>query len=513
MGDANMYWSASMADHQKVRLIHARHEHCCVAMADAYARATGKVGVGSVTCGPGYTQIMTALAMAARGNAPVVVFAGDAPIGASWYIQSIDQAPLALATGAHFVAIRSTDRALDCVREAFYVARAERKPVVLSVPLDLQTEEFPYLPDYTPSTDLMPRAQVVRPDPAVVDEVVAMVAEAERSIILGGRGAMWSGAKGALESLAQESGALFATTLLGKGLFDGNPFALDIAGTFATDLGRELFAESDLVIAAGAGLGHYTTEGGYLFPNAKVVRIDTQPRGLWQGLRTDDPSVQAEAKAAAEAIVTRLKERGISRRGWRSNEIATKIAATAENPVLKPYTPTPGTLDPRPVVKELDAAVPKDWDIIVAGGHCFSFAMTHLRGRPAGKYHIPIDFGAIGSGLPAAIGVAAARNNGKVMLIDGDGSLYQHIQELETVRRHGIKLLICIINDGGYGAEMHKFRAHGGDPIHAPHRRGGIAQVARGFGLNGTKVTSLGQFEDCSIRTRRSTVPPCGTCM
>jgi acetolactate synthase-1/2/3 large subunit len=61
-------------------------------------------------------------------------------------------------------------------------------------------------------------------------------------------------------------------------------------------------------------------------------------------------------------------------------------------------------------------------------------------GSPAGKYHIPIDFGAIGSGLPAAIGVAAARNNGKVMLIDGDGSLYQHIQELETVRRHGIKL-------------------------------------------------------------------------
>ena len=51
------------------------------------------------------------------------------------------------------------------------------------------------------------------------------------------------------------------------------------------------------------------------------------------------------------------------------------------------------------------------------------------------------------------------RNNGKVMLIDGDGSLYQHIQELETIQRHGIKLLICIINDGGYGAETHKFRA------------------------------------------------------
>ncbi len=92
-------------------------------------------------------------------------------------------------------------------------------------------------------------------------------------------------------------------------------------------------------------------------------------------------------------------------------------------------------------------------------------------------------------------GVAAARNNGKVMLIDGDGSLYQHIQELETVRRHGIKLLICIINDGGYGAETHKFRAHGVDPMHATRGRGDLAQVARGFGLNGTKVTSLGQLE------------------
>jgi len=63
------------------------------------------------------------------------------------------------------------------------------------------------------------------------------------------------------------------------------------------------------------------------------------------------------------------------------------------------------------------------------------------------------------------------------------------------VRRHGIKLLICIINDGGYGAETHKFRAHGGDPMHATHGRGDLAQIARGFGLSGTKVTRLGQFE------------------
>jgi acetolactate synthase I/II/III large subunit len=488
-----MYWSAAMADNQGVRLIHARHEHCAVAMADAYARASGKVGVAAVTCGPGFTQIMTALKMAARGNAPLVVFSGDAPVGASWYMQQIDQAPLALATGAHFVPIRTIDRALDNVREAFYVARAERRPVVLSVPLDLQNEVFPYLPDYTPSTDLIPRAQVVMPDPALVEEVVAMVAGAERPVVIGGRGAVWSGAKAALEALAEQSGALLATTLLGKGLFDGNPFALDIAGTFASDLAREFFAESDLVIAAGAGLGHYTTEGGYLYPNAKVVQIDVNPRGLWQGLRTADLHIKADARATAEAITRRLVERGIRRPGWRSNAVAAQIAADV--PDAKEFQVKPGTLDPRPVVRELDATIPKDWDIVVAGGHCFGFGMTQLKGRAAGKYHTPLDFGAIGSGLSAAIGVAAARGSDKVLLIDGDGSLYQHIQELETVRRHGLKLLVCVLNDGGYGAETHKFRAHGGDPRHATHGRGDLAATARGFGLNGAKVNELGRFE------------------
>ena len=502
MGDANMYWSAAMADNQATRLIHARHEHCAVAMADGYARATGKVGVASVTCGPGYTQIMTALVMAARGNAPVVVFSGDAPIGVPWYMQQIDQAPLALATGAHFIPIRTVDRALDNVREAFYVARAERRPVVLSIPLDLQKEAFPRRADYTPSTDLVPRSQVVMPDPALVDEVVAMISASERPVVIGGRGAVWSGARGTLESLAEESGALLATTLLAKGLFDGNPFALDIAGGFSSDLTRELFAESDLVIAAGAGLGHYTTDGGHLYPNAKVVQIDTSPRGMWQGLRTADLHIKADARATAEAIAGRLRERGIRRPGWRSNAVAARIASNT--PDSREFPVTPGTLDPRPVVRELDAAVPKDWDIVVAGGHCFSISMTHLQGRQAGKYHTPLDFGAIGSGLSAAIGVAVARGNDRVMLIEGDGSLYQHIQELETLRRHGLKLLICVLNDGGYGAETHKFRATGGNPMHATHGRGDIAAIARGFGLNAATVTEMGQFDSLFREHRRA---------
>lgn len=492
MGDANMYWAAKMADEYGVQVVHARHEHCAAAMADGYARATGKVGVATTTCGPGFTQIMTALTIAARGNVPMVVFAGDAPMGAAWYLQQIDMAPLTLATGAHYIPVRSIDRMLDNVREAFQVAQVERRPVVLSIPMDLQAQDYPYMADYMPSADIVPAAQRPVPDPVIVDRLIDMIEAAEKPIILAGRGALRSGAKDALEELAEKSGALLATSLFGKGLFDGNPYALDIAGAFASDFARERFAESDLVIGVGAGLGHYTTEGGYLYPMAQVAQIDVNPRGLWQGLRTADLHVRADAKAAAEAILKRMGERGVAKSGFRTGDIVAEIAA--DSPDSKEFPVQANMVDPRKMVLELDKAIPKDWDIVVGGGHYFSMAMTHMTGRPADKYHVVNDFGAIGSGLPAAIGIATARNDGKVALIEGDGSLLMHIQELETIQRHGVKMLINIMNDGGYGAEFHKFRARNIEPGQAIHGRADLAATASGFGLRSATVTQMGKM-------------------
>ena len=493
MGDANMYWSTAMMQRPGMNVIHVRHESCAVSMAEGYTRATGKVGVASTTCGPGFTQIMTSLAMAARARIPLVVFAGDSPIAAAWYLQQIDMAPLAQGAGAHFIPIRHMDRLLDNVREAFAIAKTERRPVVLSVPMDMQKQPWPHLTDYTPSSDVVPVAQRPLPDPVLVDQVCDMIAEAERPIILAGRGATASGAREAIEALAEQSGALLATSLLGKGLFDGNPYALDIAGAFASDYAREQFAESDLVIGVGVGLGHYTTEGGYLYPGAQVVQIDTNPRGLWQGLRTADLHVRADAKAASEAIFDRLQQRGLKKTGLRTAQIAQEIAS--DHPDRKEYPIQPNMVDQRRLIEELDRTIPKDWDIVVGGGHYFSIAMTHLKGRPAEKYHVINDFGAIGSGLAAAIGVAQARGDGKVCLIEGDGSLMMHVQELETVRRHGIRMLMAIMNDGGYGAEFHKFRANNVDESGAIHGRGDIASMARGFGLAGSTVSSMGQLE------------------
>ena len=190
LGDGNMHWATVLAERHGVRTIHARHEHCACEMASAYAHVTGRVGVASVTHGPGVTQIMTALTTAARGDVPLIVFASEAPTTATWTIQQIDQAPLVRACGVEYIQIRSVNHALDRVREAFCVAQHERRPVVIGVSDDLQRARVQNISRYVPSSTFIPRNSPCLPDDETVRAVAELIASAERPIILAGRGVM-----------------------------------------------------------------------------------------------------------------------------------------------------------------------------------------------------------------------------------------------------------------------------------------------------------------------------------
>ena len=108
---------------------------------------------------------MTALTSAARSNVPMVVFAGEAPIGAKWYSQRIEQQPLAAACGAHYISAHSHTRMYQYVREAFHVARHERKPVVIGIPYDLQLQPLPGIGEYKPAADITPVIARIPPNP------------------------------------------------------------------------------------------------------------------------------------------------------------------------------------------------------------------------------------------------------------------------------------------------------------------------------------------------------------
>lgn len=483
MGDGNMHFVTALAE-RGVTTIHARHEHCACSMAMGHAIATGGVGVASVTCGPGVTQLMTALATAVRARIPLVVFAGDVPTNLAFYNQRIDQAPLVTATGAIYIAANSIPRMLEFVRDAFHTARLLRLPVVLSIPYDMQKRALGRRVDYQPSRAFLPSTGPMPPNAEDARRAAALVQDARRIVIVAGRGALRAGAEPELEALAKRTGALLATTLPVRGTFDDHPFSLGIAGGFARDIAREKFAESDLVIAVGASLTSYTVDGGRLFPQATVLQIDPSPSGLKDGRRAADLYLRADAKLGVQALLDALGP-GTPPTGWRSEELARRIREEPADATV--FEIEEGVLDPREAIALLDAQLPKEWEMVNASGHCSYFA-AQMRGRRPENFHVIREFGAIGNGLSYAIGVAVARPDRPTVLVDGDGGFLMHVQELETIRRHRLKLLVCILNDGGYGSEVHKLRADGLDDSGAIFGRGDLGSVARGFGLGGVRI-------------------------
>ncbi len=491
MGDGNMHWVSAMQQLPGMVTFSARHEHCAAAMAMGYHLATGKVGIASVTCGPGFTQIMTALTTAARGRIPLVVFAGEAPIHAKWYNQAVDQPPFAAACDVPYISAHSPRRMYQYVREAFYRARHERRPVVLGVPYDLQKEPLPNIGAYQPSSTVMPHVEPLPPHPRQIEQLVEKLSRAKCPIVLAGRGVLTSGAAAEVEQVAERSGALLTTTLLARGMFDHNPFSLGVSGGFARDIAREMGAKADLVVAFGTSLNYYTVDNGSMFPKAEIVQIDIEPAGLAYGMKSGDLHINADAKLAAAAILNTLPPGAKTAANVRSSELARRIK---EEPAdAAEFAVDRGTLDPRRVIKELDLIIPKDFNSVSGSGHQ-SYFHSVMRGRKPENYHAIRAFGAIGSGISYAIGVAAARRNGRVALFEGDGSFLMHIQELEMVARHRLKLLFVIFNDGAYGAEIHKLRADGVDNSGSVFGYTDFAAIAQGFGLRGTTITDLDQL-------------------
>jgi acetolactate synthase-1/2/3 large subunit len=485
LGDANMNFASRLAE-QGCRMIYVRHEHCAVAAAMAFARKTGEIGVATVTCGPGLTQLMTALPAAVRARLPLVIFAGEAPLKSGWYNQGIDQAPFVTATGAAYHSLHLPARMPTAIRDAFLQARRERRPVVVGVPFDLQdlawagSEVLP-----APSKTLVPQVSPVPPHPEDVARVAKMIGAAGKVIVMAGLGAVEAGAAMACRKLAETCDGLLAETLPARGLFHDDPFSLGVAGGFSSDIAFECFGEADLIIAVGCSLTFHNAAGGKLFPKAEVLQLDLDPVSVNQGRIAADAHMRADARLGVEALVDASTRRTPS---WRSADLADRIRTLPADRMS--FDIEPGVFDPRDVVAALEDALPADWEMVNSSGHC-SYYFAHMPSRPQSHFLTIREFGAIGNGTSFAMGVAAARPDRTVVLFDGDGSLLMHIQELETIKRHGLNILIVVLNDGAYGSEIHKLRAEGLPEEGAVFGRTDLAAIARGFGLGGETVTDL----------------------
>lgn len=482
MGDGNMtLWGALVRD--GVEMYSARNEAGAVAMADGYFRATGELGVATVTCGPGLTQVGTSLMAANRNRTPMVLVIGEIPPGSKNKLQWFDQRRFAEACECLYYTITSVDDAAEEIAEAFFAARAHRRPVVLNLPIDIQERAFDWDWLYRPSRDFVPQL-LERPSDDALATLADALAAAERPIIIAGRGARNEAARAALVALADRVGALLATSLQAKGLFDGHDYDIGIAGTFASAPGEELFAQADFVLGVGAELGYYTGEGGLLFPMAEIARIDIAPAprelGVLPGLY-----VRGDAAKTAARLDELLAERQVTRTGFRTDQ-ARKVMAY----VPEPIAPAGDGLDQRALMRALSRALPQDAVITSGAGHFFGFIAMHLAIPASVDIRFVIQFGAVGQALPTAIGIGAGIKGRPHLVIEGDGSLMMNVQELDTAARHGVQMVLLVMNDGGYGAEVHKLNVKGYDPAAAVHGSPDFVQLARAFGGDGVRLES-----------------------
>src|SRR5688500_17539467 len=216
-----------------------------------------------------------------------------------------------------------------------------------------------------------------------------------------------------------------------------------------------------------------------------MLQIDIDPVGDSQGQEVARHHLRADARLGVEALTAALPAR---KQSWRSDAMANRIRDS--KPDSMKFDIEPGLLDPRDVAAALEAALPKEWEMVNSSGHC-SWFFAQMPSRPQERFFSLREFGAIGNGIPFAMGVAAARPDRTVVLFDGDGGLLMHVQELETIRRHALNILIVVMNDGAYGSEIHKLRSKGLPEAGSVFGYCDFAAIAGGFGLPGKTVKNL----------------------
>jgi len=479
-------WGA-LCRNPSVKPYNARHESMAVSMADGYTRTTGRIGVAMVTCGPGLTQCGTSLIAAYRGKTPVVVIAGEIQPGAKNKTQSMDQRRFVEASSARFFTITSLDNMAEEIAEAFYAAHLYRQPVVLNLPMHLQESEVDWDYEYRPSASFLP-PRMETPSPDMLAPVIEKLIAAERPVIIAGRGARAANAKEEIVRLADRVGALLATSLQGKGYFAGHPWDIGIAGAFASAPSEQLLADADFVLGVGAELGYYTTEGGLLFPSAEVARIDIKPMpeeiGVIPGLY-----VQGDGRKAVAAINNALEARQVRKEGFRNT--ATK--AVLDAPPHRFEAPKDG-LDPRALAGELGAGLPKGALLTVGAGHFFSWIGMYTPLPEGVEIQYSYGFGAVGQGIGVAIGTGAGNPGRQHIAVEGDGSLMFNLQELETIVRHKMQMVLVVWNDSGYGAEVHKLVAKGFDEKLAQWESPNFVALAKAFGGDGVLLRDASEL-------------------
>jgi len=471
--------------HSPINFILSRHEQGATHMADAYARATGKVGVVMVTSGPGATNTVTGIATAYMDSIPLVAITGQVktPLIGNDAFQEADTTGITRPVTKHNYIVKDTKHLARIIHEAFHIARTGRPgPVLIDLPLDVSTTVIPFKNDNL-EMDLPGYKVREAGHLRQIKRAAEAINQAQKPVIYAGGGVILSNASKELTELVNKANVPITTTLLGLGCFDENdPKSLQMLGMHGTAYANFAIQECDLLVAIGARFDdRITGDVKHFAPHATIIHIDIDPASISKNVKVDIPVV-GNAKNILSEMINYIQPQ--PRREWfaRIEEMKKKYPLIYDNNTEK--------IKPQYVIEEIWRQTNGKAIICTGVGQHQMWAAQFYRFSLPRHFITSGGLGTMGFGFPAAIGAQIGRPDATVVDIDGDSSFSMTLNELATAVENNLPVKVCILNNGYMGMvrqwqEMFYGKRYSKSYLHNPS----FAKVAEAFGAVGITVT------------------------
>jgi len=434
-----------LPEYPHIKHILVRHEQAAGHAADAYARASGKVGVAVATSGPGATNLVTAIVNAQMDSVPMVVITGQVPramIGKDAF-QETDVTGITLPITKHNYLVLKAADIPRVIKEAFYIASSGRPGVVLvDIPRDVLQEEAEF--HYPESIDLPGYQPTIQGHVAQIRKAAELINRSERPLIIAGHGIILAGAYAELRELAEKAQIPVVNTLLGISNFPANHYLyqgmMGMHGMYHINMATN---EADLIIGLGIrfddrAMGRF----GDFAPRAKIIHVDIDPAEIGKNVRCDVPIV-GDVKHVLR-VLNKYVQPG-NHTAWLNwlDEMRRRYPSL--------YIPDDGRLWSTYVIKTIYDMTPQDACFTTGvGQHQMWAAQYFCRDKP-NCFITSGGLGTMGFALPAAIGAKLARPDAVVWAIEGDGGFQMTMYELATCVENRIDVKIAVINNGYLG--------------------------------------------------------------
>jgi len=474
----------TLPHYPQLRHILVRHEQGAAHAADGYARATGKVGVCFATSGPGAANLVTGIANAHLDSSPIVAVTGQVarPFIGKDAFQEIDITGITVPITKHNYLVMEAKELATMVKEAFHIARTGRPgPVLIDIPRDVFIEEATFR--YPEKVDIPGYRPTLSGHPTMIKKAAKLINEAQRPVIIAGRGVIISQAGAELTELVEKAQIPLITTLLGIGCFpEKHILSFGMLGMHGMAYANMAISNSDLVIAIGIRFDDRATGKVSDFaPEAKVIHIDIDPAEIGKNVRVDVPIV-GDVKNVLQALNPQINSR--TRVEW----LAQVDEWRRQHPLLD-IREHDGLL-PQYVVRQIYEVTQGEAIIVTGVGQNQMWAAQHFWYQRPNTLISSGGLGTMGFELPAAIGAKVGRPDEAVWAIAGDGGFQMTIQELATAVQENVAVKIAILDNGFLGMvrqwqDLFYNRRYVATRLSGPD----FAKVAEAYGMPGLRVS------------------------